>query len=76
MQRLKPPIWRIGEGWDIHALKAGRKLVLGGVEIAHTHGLYGHSDADAICHAITDALFGAAAASAARAGTSAMSMPP
>ncbi len=59
--RIKPPLWRIGEGWDTHALVAGRKLVLGGVEIAHTHGLLGHSDADALCHAITDALFGAAA---------------
>ena len=53
--------WRIGEGWDTHALVAGRKLVLGGVDIAHSHGLLGHSDADALCHAITDALFGAAA---------------
>ncbi len=53
--------WRIGEGWDTHALVAGRRLVLGGVEIAHSHGLAGHSDADALCHAITDALFGAAA---------------
>jgi 2-C-methyl-D-erythritol 2,4-cyclodiphosphate synthase len=52
---------RIGEGWDTHALVEGRRLVLGGVEIAHTHGLLGHSDADALCHAITDALFGAAA---------------
>jgi len=60
-QRIKPPLWRIGEGWDTHALVAGRRLVLGGVEIAHTHGLFGHSDADALCHAITDALFGAAA---------------
>ena len=59
--RIKPPIWRIGEGWDTHALVAGRKLVLGGVEVPHTHGLMGHSDADALCHAITDALFGAAA---------------
>ena len=59
--RIKPPIWRIGEGWDTHALAAGRKLVLGGVDIPHTHGLMGHSDADALCHAITDALFGAAA---------------
>jgi 2-C-methyl-D-erythritol 2,4-cyclodiphosphate synthase len=60
---LKPqvPRWRIGEGWDTHALVTGRKLILGGVEIAHTHGLKGHSDADALCHAITDALFGAAA---------------
>ena len=61
MNRAPPPVWRIGEGWDSHALVAGRKLVLGGVEIAHTHGLMGHSDADALCHAITDALFGAAA---------------
>jgi 2-C-methyl-D-erythritol 2,4-cyclodiphosphate synthase len=59
--RVKPPLWRIGEGWDTHALVAGRRLVLGGVEIPHTHGLWGHSDADALCHAITDALFGAAA---------------
>ncbi len=59
--RIKPPLWRVGEGWDTHALVAGRKLVLGGVEIPHTHGLLGHSDADALCHAITDALFGAAA---------------
>ena len=43
--RVKPPLWRIGEGWDTHALVAGRKLVLGGVEIPHTHGLLGHSDA-------------------------------
>jgi 2-C-methyl-D-erythritol 2,4-cyclodiphosphate synthase len=52
---------RIGEGWDTHQLVADRKLVLGGVEIPHTHGLLGHSDADALCHALTDALFGAAA---------------
>lgn len=60
---MKPrgPLWRIGEGWDSHALVEGRKLILGGVEIAHTHGLAGHSDADALCHALTDALFGAAA---------------
>ncbi len=58
---VRPPVFRIGEGWDTHALVAGRKLVLGGVEIAHSHGLLGHSDADALCHAITDALFGAAA---------------
>jgi 2-C-methyl-D-erythritol 2,4-cyclodiphosphate synthase len=61
MNRKRPPVWRIGEGWDTHQLAAGRRLVLGGVEIAHTHGLVGHSDADALCHAITDALFGAAA---------------
>lgn len=59
--RNKLPAMRIGEGWDIHQLVADRKLVLGGVEIPHTHGLLGHSDADALCHALTDALFGAAA---------------
>jgi 2-C-methyl-D-erythritol 2,4-cyclodiphosphate synthase len=53
--------FRIGEGWDIHALVEGRKLILGGVEIPHTKGLLGHSDADALLHAITDALLGAAA---------------
>lgn len=52
---------RIGEGWDVHALVAGRKLMLGGVEIPHTTGLLGHSDADVLLHAITDALLGAAA---------------
>ena len=52
---------RIGEGWDTHALVTGRPLVLGGIVIPHTHGLLGHSDADALLHAITDALFGAAA---------------
>ncbi|MGA0570723.1 2-C-methyl-D-erythritol 2,4-cyclodiphosphate synthase [Variovorax sp. VNK109] len=52
---------RIGEGWDTHALVAGRKLMLGGIEVPHTMGLMGHSDADALLHAITDALLGAAA---------------
>jgi len=52
--------FRIGEGWDTHPLVEGRPLILGGVTIPHTHGLLGHSDADALCHAITDALFGAA----------------
>jgi 2-C-methyl-D-erythritol 2,4-cyclodiphosphate synthase len=52
---------RIGEGWDTHQLVTGRPLVLGGVTIPHTHGLLGHSDADALLHAITDALLGAAA---------------
>ena len=51
---------RVGEGWDTHQLVTGRPLVLGGVTIPHTHGLLGHSDADALLHAITDALFGAA----------------
>ncbi len=54
------PMMRIGEGWDTHALVAGRPLVLGGVTIPHALGLLGHSDADALLHAITDALFGAA----------------
>jgi 2-C-methyl-D-erythritol 2,4-cyclodiphosphate synthase len=52
--------FRIGEGWDTHPLVAGRPLILGGVTIPHTHGLLGHSDADALCHAVTDALLGAA----------------
>jgi 2-C-methyl-D-erythritol 2,4-cyclodiphosphate synthase len=52
---------RIGEGWDIHALVEGRRLMLGGVEIPYSKGLLGHSDADALLHAITDALLGAAA---------------
>ncbi|WP_090046558.1 2-C-methyl-D-erythritol 2,4-cyclodiphosphate synthase [Limnohabitans sp. 2KL-27] len=51
---------RIGEGWDVHALVPGRKLILGGVEIPHTSGLLGHSDADVLLHAITDAVLGAA----------------
>lgn len=53
--------FRIGQGYDCHALVEGRPLILGGVEIAHHKGLLGHSDADALLHAITDALFGAAA---------------
>jgi 2-C-methyl-D-erythritol 2,4-cyclodiphosphate synthase len=52
--------FRIGEGWDTHALVVGRPLVIGGVHIPHTHGLLGHSDADVLLHAITDALIGAA----------------
>ena len=51
---------RVGEGWDTHQLVTGRPLVLGGVTIPHSHGLLGHSDADALLHAITDALLGAA----------------
>jgi 2-C-methyl-D-erythritol 2,4-cyclodiphosphate synthase len=51
---------RIGEGWDVHALVAGRPLVLGGVTVPFHLGLDGHSDADALLHAITDALLGAA----------------
>jgi 2-C-methyl-D-erythritol 2,4-cyclodiphosphate synthase len=52
---------RIGQGFDVHAFAAGRKLVVGGVEIAHDKGLLGHSDADVLLHAICDALLGAAA---------------
>jgi 2-C-methyl-D-erythritol 2,4-cyclodiphosphate synthase len=52
---------RIGEGWDVHALVPGRALVIGGVTIPHPMGLLGHSDADVLLHAITDALLGAAA---------------
>src|SRR5687768_6905819 len=52
---------RIGQGYDVHALTAGRKLVIGGVEIPHHKGLAGHSDADVLLHAICDALLGAAA---------------
>ena len=51
---------RVGEGWDVHALVPGRKLILGGVEIAHSTGLLGHSDADVLLHALTDAVLGAA----------------
>lgn len=57
---MNPLNLRIGEGWDVHALVPGRRLVLGGVDIAHTHGLLGHSDADVLLHAVTDALLGAA----------------
>ena len=55
------PMFRIGEGWDVHALVPGRQLIIGGVHIPHTQGLLGHSDADVLLHAITDALLGAAA---------------
>ena len=52
---------RIGQGYDVHQLVAGRKLMIGGVEIPHDKGLLGHSDADVLLHAISDALLGAAA---------------
>ena len=55
------PPFRIGQGYDCHALVTGRKLIIGGVDIPHTTGLLGHSDADVLLHAITDALLGAAA---------------
>src|SRR5207237_5092766 len=53
--------FRIGQGFDVHALVAGRKLIIGGVDIPFDRGLLGHSDADVLLHAITDALIGAAA---------------
>ena len=53
--------FRMGEGWDVHALVPGRPLILGGVTVPHDKGLLGHSDADVLLHAIIDALLGAAA---------------
>jgi 2-C-methyl-D-erythritol 2,4-cyclodiphosphate synthase len=57
---MNPFDLRVGEGWDVHRLVPGRALILGGVTIPHDKGLLGHSDADALAHAITDALLGAA----------------
>ena len=54
------PPFRMGEGWDCHQLVEGRPLWLGGILIPHDKGLFGHSDADVLLHAITDALLGAA----------------
>jgi 2-C-methyl-D-erythritol 2,4-cyclodiphosphate synthase len=54
--------FRIGNGYDVHRLVEGRKLILGGVDIPHDKGLDGHSDADALCHAVCDALLGAVGA--------------
>jgi len=54
------PPFRVGQGYDCHALVSGRKLVIGGVTIPHATGLLGHSDADVLLHALTDALLGAA----------------
>lgn len=54
------PSFRIGEGWDTHALVSGRPLIIGGVTVPHSTGLLGHSDADVLIHAIIDALLGAA----------------
>lgn len=51
---------RVGQGFDVHALVEGRPLIIGGVTIPHTHGLLGHSDADVLLHAVTDAILGAA----------------
>ncbi|MGF6777508.1 2-C-methyl-D-erythritol 2,4-cyclodiphosphate synthase [Paraburkholderia sp. GAS334] len=53
--------FRIGQGYDVHALVPGRPLIIGGVTVPYDRGLLGHSDADVLLHAITDALFGAAA---------------
>ena len=55
------PVFRIGQGWDVHALVPGRPLVIGGVQIPFALGLLGHSDADVLLHAIIDALLGAMA---------------
>jgi 2-C-methyl-D-erythritol 2,4-cyclodiphosphate synthase len=52
--------FRVGQGYDVHVLVPGRPLIIGGVTIEHTHGLAGHSDADVLLHAVTDALLGAA----------------
>lgn len=57
---MSPFDLRVGQGFDVHALVVGRPLILGGVNIPHTHGLKGHSDADALLHALTDAILGAA----------------
>ena len=59
---MNSPIIRIGNGYDVHRLVTGRKLVLGGVDIPHSTGLDGHSDADALLHALCDALLGAVGA--------------
>lgn len=57
---MKPP-FRIGQGWDTHRIQAGRDLILGGIKVPSEFGLYGHSDADVLAHAITDAILGALA---------------
>jgi 2-C-methyl-D-erythritol 2,4-cyclodiphosphate synthase len=56
---MSPKHIRIGQGFDFHPLEAGRRLMLGGVEVAHTHGLRGHSDADVAAHALANAILGA-----------------
>jgi 2-C-methyl-D-erythritol 2,4-cyclodiphosphate synthase len=61
MTMTNPPPFRIGQGYDCHALVPGRQLIIGGVTIPHRTGLLGHSDADVLLHAITDAILGAAA---------------
>lgn len=61
LERSRPDDIRIGQGYDVHRLAEDRKLVLGGIEVPHGKGLLGHSDADALLHAITDAIIGALA---------------
>ena len=56
---MKSEQWRVGQGWDVHALVPGRSLVIGGVTIPFSKGLLGHSDADVLLHALIDALLGA-----------------
>ena len=55
---MDPRNLRIGQGYDVHQLVGGRKLIMGGVDIPHTRGLLGHSDADVLAHAVADALLG------------------
>ena len=61
MSELEGLPWRIGQGWDSHRIERGRPLFLGGIEVPSEFGLAGHSDADVLSHAITDAILGAAA---------------
>jgi 2-C-methyl-D-erythritol 2,4-cyclodiphosphate synthase len=61
MTELAGPPWRIGQGWDSHRIEQGRPLILGGVEVPSEFGLAGHSDADVLFHAVTDAILGALA---------------
>ncbi|MGI8958170.1 MAG: 2-C-methyl-D-erythritol 2,4-cyclodiphosphate synthase [Bryobacteraceae bacterium] len=61
MAEIKSPAFRIGQGWDTHRIEPGRPLILGGIEIPSGFGLAGHSDADVLFHAVTDAVLGALA---------------
>lgn len=61
MAEITPPIFRVGQGWDTHRIEPGRPLILGGVPIPSDFGLAGHSDADVLFHAVTDAVLGALA---------------
>ena len=63
MTEFAGPGWRIGQGWDSHRIEQGRPLILGGVEVPSEFGLAGHSDADVLFHAVTDAILGARALS-------------